>query len=141
MYAGFVSFNSEFEGFSYMVGLRGEYMDRFLDQKTLSETYSFEQMDYFPSINISRKIDDHQLQLGYSKRINRPNDNMLNPFAFYSDPNITISGNPALKPEYIDALELNYQKCTAVFLFLFNHITENLKILSARLLQLIVLEN
>lgn len=110
VYAGFVSFNSEFEGFSYMVGLRGEYMDRFLDQKTLSETYSFEQMDYFPSVNISRKIDDHQLQLGYSKRINRPNDNMLNPFAFYSDPNITISGNPALMPEYIDALELNYQK-------------------------------
>ena len=110
VYAGFISFNSEIEGFSYMLGLRGEYMDRFLNQKTLSETYSLEQMDYFPSINISRKIDDHQLQLGYSKRINRPNDNMLNPFAFYSDPNITISGNPALMPEYIDALELNYQK-------------------------------
>ncbi len=110
VYAGFVSFNSEIEGFNYMIGLRGEYMDRFLDQKTLSETYSFEQMDYFPSFNISRKIDDHQLQLGYSRRINRPNDNMLNPFAFYSDPNITISGNPELMPEYIDALELNYQK-------------------------------
>src|SRR5690606_8880234 len=31
-------------------------------------------------------------------------------FPFYSDPNITISGNPRLMPEYIDALELNYQK-------------------------------
>lgn len=110
VYAGFVSFTSEIEGFSYMLGLRGEYMDRFLDQKTLSETYLFRQMDYFPSVNISRKIDDHQLQLSYSKRINRPNDNMLNPFAFYSDPNITISGNPKLMPEYIDAFELNYQK-------------------------------
>ena len=35
---------------------------------------------------------------------------MLNPFAFYSDPNITISGNPKLMPEYVDAVELNYQK-------------------------------
>ncbi|MBK7630573.1 MAG: TonB-dependent receptor [Ignavibacteriales bacterium] len=110
VYAGFVSFTSEIEGFSYMLGLRGEYMDRFLDQKTLTQTYEFNQMDYFPSVNISRNIDDHQLQLSYSKRINRPNENLLNPFAFYSDPNITISGNPQLLPEYIDAFEFNYQK-------------------------------
>ncbi len=110
VYAGFVSFNSELVGFSYMLGLRGEYMDRYLEQKTLSENYKLNKMDYFPSINISRKIDDHQLQLSYSRRINRPNDNMLNPFAFYSDPNITISGNPRLMPEYIDAVEFNYQK-------------------------------
>lgn len=110
VHAGFVSFTSELEGFSYMLGLRGEYMDRFLDQKTLSDRYTFDKMDYFPSVNISRKIDDHQIQLSYSRRINRPNENLLNPFAFYSDPNITISGNPRLMPEYIDALELNYQK-------------------------------
>lgn len=110
VFAGFVSFSSEIAGFSYMLGLRGEYMDRFLDQKTLSNAYSFTKMDYFPSVNISRKIDDHQLQLSYSRRINRPNENLLNPFPFYSDPNITISGNPRLMPEYIDALELNYQK-------------------------------
>lgn len=110
VYAGFVSFTSEIAGFNYMIGLRGEYMDRYLDQKTLSNAYSFTKMDYFPSVNISRKIDDHQLQLSYSRRINRPNENLLNPFPFYSDPNITISGNPRLMPEYIDALELNYQK-------------------------------
>lgn len=110
VYSGFVSFNSEAAGFNYMLGLRGEYMDRFLDQKTLADAYKFEKMDYFPSVNVSRKIDDHQLQLSYSRRINRPNENMLNPFAFYSDPNITISGNPKLLPEYIDAFELNYQK-------------------------------
>lgn len=110
VHAGFISFTSEIEGFSYMLGLRGEYMDRYLDQKTLSDTYTFNKMDYFPSVNISRKIDDHQLQLSYSRRINRPNENLLNPFAFYSDPNITISGNPKLMPEYTDAFEFNYQK-------------------------------
>ncbi|MBE0538892.1 MAG: TonB-dependent receptor [Ignavibacterium sp.] len=110
VYSGFVSFNSEVAGFSYMLGLRGEYMDRFLDQQTLEESYKYQKMDYFPSVNISRKIDDHQIQLSYSRRINRPNENLLNPFPFYSDPNITIAGNPKLKPEYIDAFELNYQK-------------------------------
>src|SRR5574338_32342 len=110
VYSGFASFNSEVAGFNYMIGLRGEYMDRSLDQKTLEESYKYQKMDYFPSVNISRKIDDHQIQLSYSRRINRPNENLLNPFPFYSDPNITIAGNPKLKPEYIDALELNYQK-------------------------------
>ena len=110
VYAGFVSFSSELAGFNYMLGLRGEYMDRYLDQKTLTEAYTFDKMDYFPSINISRKIDEHQLQLSYSRRINRPNENMLNPFPFYSDANITVSGNPKIMPEYIHAFELNYQK-------------------------------
>lgn len=110
VYAGFISFASEIEGFNYMLGLRGEYMDRLLDQQTMTESFSYSKMDYFPSVNISRKIDDHQLQLSYSKRINRPNENMLNPFPFYSDANIKIMGNPKLMSEYIDAFELNYQK-------------------------------
>ncbi|MFN3873180.1 MAG: TonB-dependent receptor domain-containing protein [Ignavibacterium sp.] len=110
VYAGFISFTSQIAEINYMIGLRGEYMDRLLDQKTLSQSYSFEKMDLFPSVNVSRKIDDHQLQLNYSKRINRPNENILNPFPFFSDPNISVAGNPKLKPEYIDAVEFNYQK-------------------------------
>lgn len=110
VYAGFVSFSSRIAEFDYMIGLRGEYMDRFLDQKTLSQSYTFNKMDFFPSVNLSKKIDDHQLQLSYSRRINRPNENILNPFPFFSDPNISVSGNPKLKPEYIDAVEFNYQK-------------------------------
>lgn len=110
VYAGFISFTSQFAEFNYMLGLRGEYMDRLLDQKTLDESFRFDKMDFFPSVNVSRKIDEHQLQLSYSRRINRPNENILNPFPFFSDPNISVSGNPKLKPEYTDAVEFNYQK-------------------------------
>lgn len=110
VYAGFISFNSQVVGFNYMLGLRGEFTDRYLDQKTLGESFSYEKMDFFPSVNVSRTIDDHQLQFSYSRRINRPNENMLNPFPFFSDPNISIAGNPKLRSEYINAFELNYQK-------------------------------
>lgn len=110
VYAGFLSLSSEFLGFSYMLGLRGEYTDRYLMQQTLGESFKFDKMDYFPSLNVSRKIDDHQLQFSFSRRINRPNENILNPFPFYSDANITVSGNPRLMPEYINSFELNYQK-------------------------------
>ena len=110
VYAGFSSISSEFLGFSYMLGLRGEYTDRYLVQRTLGESFKFDKMDFFPSVNVSRKIDDHQLQFSYSRRINRPNENILNPFPFYTDANITVSGNPRLLPEYINSFELNYQK-------------------------------
>jgi outer membrane receptor protein involved in Fe transport len=93
-----------------MLGLRGEYTDRYLVQRTLGESFKFDQMDYFPSLNVSRKIDDHQLQFSYSRRINRPHENILNPIPFYTDANITVSGNPRLMPEYINSFELNYQK-------------------------------
>lgn len=110
IYSGFVSFSSEVEGFKFMTGLRGEYNDRFLKQLSLGQDFFFEKMDYFPSLNISKKINDHQLQFSYSRRINRPNENLLNPFTFYSDANISVGGNPYLLPEYINSFELNYQK-------------------------------
>lgn len=110
IYSGFVSFSSEIEGIKFMAGLRGEYTDRFLKQRSLGQNFYYEKMDYFPSLNISKKIDDHQLQFSYSRRINRPNESLLNPFTFYSDANISIGGNPYLLPEYINSFELNYQK-------------------------------
>jgi outer membrane receptor protein involved in Fe transport len=110
VYSAFASFTGEFKGFNFMAGLRGEYMDRLLTQKTESGSYAYDKMDLFPSINISRNIDDHQIQFSYSRRINRPHDNMLNPFPFYNDAYLSTSGNPYLLPEYINSFELNYQK-------------------------------
>ncbi len=51
-----------------------------------------------------------QLNWVTSEESIRPNENILNPFPFFSDPNISVAGNPKLKPEYIDAFEFNYQK-------------------------------
>lgn len=65
----------------------------------------------FPSLHISRKFDtDNEVQLSYSRRINRPNFWQLNPFADYSDPVNLRSGNPNLQPELIDAVEGTYTR-------------------------------
>jgi outer membrane receptor protein involved in Fe transport len=110
VYSGFATYSNQLYDFNFQLGLRGEYMYRLLEQKTLGSDYKFEKMDYFPSFSVSRKIADHQVQLSYSRRINRPNENLLNPFPFYSDTYLSSSGNPQLLPEYINSLELNYQK-------------------------------
>ena len=110
VHAAFATYSNALFDFEYQLGLRAEYMDRLLTQKTLSEDYAYDKLDWFPSFSVARKFDEHQLQLSYSRRINRPNENLLNPFPFYSDRYLISAGNPRLLPEYTHAIELNYQK-------------------------------
>ncbi|HEU0064020.1 MAG TPA: outer membrane beta-barrel family protein, partial [Flavisolibacter sp.] len=54
--------------------------------------------------------DNDQIQLNYSRRINRPNFFQLFPFIDSSDLfNVTV-GNPNLKPEFTNSFELSYSK-------------------------------
>jgi outer membrane receptor protein involved in Fe transport len=117
VYSAFTTYSNQLYDFKFMLGLRAEYMDRVLEQKTLANNYKYDKLDYFPSLSMSRKIGDHQLQLSYSRRINRPNENLLNPFPFFSDTYLSSAGNPELLPEYINSYELNYQKMFATVFF------------------------
>ncbi len=44
----------------------------------------------------------------YSRRINRPNYNQLNPFRIYDNPYSYVEGNPFLKPSYTSNFEFIY---------------------------------
>jgi outer membrane receptor protein involved in Fe transport len=62
-----------------------------------------------PSLYLSRKLNEKQtLKLSYSKRIQRPDYRDLNPFINTTDPNNITAGNPYLKPEIGNRLELGW---------------------------------
>ena len=64
----------------------------------------------YPTLHLSYKISEiHELQLNYSHRIRRPDDEDLNPFPEYQDLRNIRAGNPYLKPEDIHSFELGYQ--------------------------------
>lgn len=95
----------------FQVGLRTEYTDRVLTQQALDEKYKINRIDFFPSAHITKRLPfEQQLQLSYSRRINRPRIWFLDPFPSYEDPFNIRMGNPKLEPEYVDSYELNYQK-------------------------------
>ena len=50
-----------------------------------------------------------QLKASYSRRITRPDPFQLSPIGFREDPRNATRGNPRLRPEYTDALELTLQ--------------------------------
>ncbi len=75
-----------------------------------SFTYSY--FRFYPTVHLSRKIDETQeLQLSYSRRVNRPREHDLNPFRDMSNYPFSIEyGNPELIPEDVHSLELNHSK-------------------------------
>lgn len=66
----------------------------------------------FPSALLSYNVDDAtQVKLSFSTRIRRPDEpDQLDPTPHYQDPLNLSRGNPSLKPEYIRAFELGFQR-------------------------------
>ena len=60
-----------------------------------------------PSLNVSRKLGEKTtVKLGYARRIQRPWLGQLNPNVDLQNPNEISFGNPALRPELTDNIEL-----------------------------------
>jgi outer membrane receptor protein involved in Fe transport len=104
-------FSNTWKTLGYQVGLRGEYTDREIDNEASPEVYTLNRFDFFPSFHVSKQFkNDHQIIASYSRRIERPDGRELDPFPQYMDPYNIRVGNPELEPEYINSMELNYQK-------------------------------
>jgi hypothetical protein len=68
-------------------------------------------LQLFPSAAIKYSLGyNEDIQLSYSRRINRPNVWSLNPFKDFTDTMNVRQGNPYLKPELINSFELGYSK-------------------------------
>ncbi|OQP42961.1 TonB-dependent receptor [Niastella yeongjuensis] len=66
---------------------------------------------WVPSLFLSKKIEEGQvIKLSYSKRIERPDYEDLNPFVNTSDPKNITAGNPYLLPELGQRVELSYSR-------------------------------
>ena len=108
VYAGYASLSHAIKKWGYKAGLRVEHTlinsDLVTTQKKNQKSYT----GFFPSAHVSYKPKTGwELRLSYSRRINRPRTNDLNPFTDYSDPVNLMTGNPNLNPEYINSGEFN----------------------------------
>ena len=110
IHATYITWGASIGKFNYQAGLRGELTERNIEQHVTSDSFEYKRFSLFPSGNITRTIKENmQLQLSYSRRINRPNRNQLNPFPQYADNQLIIQGNPELEPEFIDSFEFGFQ--------------------------------
>ncbi len=110
--AAYTSFSNRIKNFSYQLGLRAE-SSRYEGELTkTSENFDIDfPISLFPSMFLNQKLKGEQeLQLNYSRRINRPNFWQLTPFTDSSDYLNPSKGNPGLNPEFTNSLEVSYMK-------------------------------
>ncbi|MBD0297293.1 MAG: TonB-dependent receptor family protein, partial [Flavisolibacter sp.] len=112
VYAAYATYTNRIKNFGYQLGIRAESSDYngVLPNKGQSFTIKFP-LSLFPSVFLTQRVNEtDDLQFNYSRRINRPNFWQLFPFTDYSDSLNISRGNPNLKPEFTNSLELSYSK-------------------------------
>lgn len=118
--AAYVNYSSKtFWGINYQAGLRFEqsyYSGKIVD-KNLAFSYNYPSSSndllksIFPAIYFSKKLKKNQeLQLNFSRKLQRPNFFQLMPFVMFADNQNRRIGNPQLKPEFKNIGEVNYNK-------------------------------
>ena len=112
VYAAYATLSSSIKNFSYKLGVRAEHSDYTGILTNTGEKFKNSYpVSLFPSVFLSQQLSNkQQIQLSYSRRINRPNFFQLIPFTDYTDKLNITKGNPNLVPEFTQSLELSYLK-------------------------------
>jgi len=129
IYAVYGIYSNNYEKFQYQIGLRAEQADVNGFEKNTAVGFNKNYFSIYPTIHLVQTLPDFQeLQLSYSRRVERPNNRILNPYVDRSDSLNLSYGNPELDPEYINSLEFGYSKLfdkTALTSSIFYRHTEN----------------
>ena len=116
IHASYVQFRSyigdeQSTKFKYDFGLRIEKVTNENQPTATTLGYNRIYFNYFPTANAAYYFKPADfLKINISKRINRPGLEQLNPFVDITDALNTHSGNPYLKPEIVNAVEIGYNK-------------------------------
>ena len=93
---------------SFKVGLRGEYTNSFGDWTSSGQQSRRSYFDLFPTVFVGyNPSPDWRLGFSYTRRIDRPRYEQLNPTKTYVDSKTYTQGNPDIQPQYSDNFALN----------------------------------
>ena len=111
LYSNYVLENERFE---LETGLRMEFVNVHYDIDPKHNTYKSDGYSYaqpFPNMRLGYKLDDaNKLTFSFNRRVDRPAELDIRVFPKYDDAEIVKVGNPALKPQFTNSLELGYKR-------------------------------
>ncbi|WP_207531705.1 TonB-dependent receptor [Desertivirga arenae] len=123
--AAYLNLNKQFKKTTIQIGLRAEQTYSKGNSKTQDSVIKRDYLNYFPSASVSQKLGkDHQVGLSFSRRIDRPNYNNLNPFIYILDDYTYEQGNPYLRPQFTNSTDLSYT-FKSVYTLTFNYSKTN----------------
>jgi outer membrane receptor protein involved in Fe transport len=111
VYGNYVYENQEWEA---ELGLRLEYVKIQYDVNPDHVVYKSDGYHYtqpFPNMRLAYKLNDtEKVSLFYNRRVDRPNEVDIRIFPKYDDAEIIKVGNPTLRPQFTNSIELGYKK-------------------------------
>ncbi|MCB0705337.1 MAG: TonB-dependent receptor [Saprospiraceae bacterium] len=115
VYAGYINYaRSINDKWSFSAGVRAEQTDAMGNLQAflvdlMEPPVELNYLSWFPSAGLTWQAGPkHTLSLNYGRRINRPDYNVLNPFNNQLSQLSYEKGNPFLRPEIVNNLELGY---------------------------------
>jgi hypothetical protein len=107
--AAYTNLNKQFKNTSVQIGLRVEQTNSKGNLITTNTVVERGYWDFFPTLFVQQTLSkNNQLGFSYSRRIDRPSYDALNPFIYYLDQFTYSKGNPFLNPQYTNNFELSY---------------------------------
>ncbi|MEM6377441.1 MAG: outer membrane beta-barrel family protein [Bacteroidota bacterium] len=96
---------------SYTAGLRLEYFNREVDIEVPANTFTLEQINPFPSLNLQYDLgNEFFLNGAYSRRIQRTTTFKMTPFPEREHSETLEQGDAELNPEFVDLIEVGASK-------------------------------
>lgn len=110
IFSAYITFGQKFNKFSYQLGTRVESYQ--VNVKTNGEkSFKDDYITLYPSAYLTYSLSDkNTLQLSYSRRVDRPGLSQTKPIREFSTPTVISIGNPELRPQFTNSMELNYTK-------------------------------
>jgi hypothetical protein len=111
LFGNWVFENKKFES---EIGVRTEYVNLNYQVNPNHNTYKSNGYSYFklfPNLKMVYKFNDKtKFNLAFNSRVDRPNEVDIRIFPKYDDAEIIKVGNPALKPQYTQSLDIGVSK-------------------------------
>ncbi|RYG29547.1 MAG: TonB-dependent receptor [Chitinophagaceae bacterium] len=113
IHAGYINMNKEWKKWSVQAGLRVEHTNyaghQYGNPVQPDSAFKVSYTSAFPTLYIGYKAtQNHNFNMSYGRRINRPDYEDLNPFLFFIDKYTYGSGNPYMKPMFSDVAEFSH---------------------------------
>jgi len=109
VYAAYTSFSHDWEKWSVKGGLRAEHTQSTGTSLALASINRLEYFELFPSFYLlHNRNEQHSFSFDYSRKLERPRYQDLNPFRTFINENNFEQGNPELSPNFSNNFNLNY---------------------------------
>ena len=124
--SAYLNYQTKINKLDLTAGLRAEESNTKGTSSDGSAAFQNDYFNLFPNLLLSYPVNEkNNLSLSFSRGIQRPSYEDINPFLYYSDLYDYRAGNPQLKPEYSVSTELSYSHDNAFMVTLYNQILTN----------------